>query len=154
MIVVHIIIYKKSFVNSFCEIYSEIIDRVNFFHYDTIKKVIAIFSNILKTLRKTKKITQEQLAEIIGVERSSIAKYESTNTIPSIDVLLKISNYFNVSLDYLLENKQNEKTLTKGQRRFAMYDDEGNIESIITDEKYLDAIKTIIETLPKYEKED
>lgn len=60
------------------------------------------FAEKLKNLRKSKKITQEELAKIINVERSSIGKYESANTIPSNDTLIKIAEYFNVSTDYLL----------------------------------------------------
>lgn len=72
------------------------------------------FSDRLKFLRKQHKITQEQLAKIINVERSSIGKYESSNTIPSIETLIKISKYFNISIDYLLENNVNDtKTLVK-----------------------------------------
>ena len=70
------------------------------------------FSERLKNLRKKKKITQEQLAQIINVERSSIGKYESTNTIPSNDTLIKIAKYFNVSTDYLLGNDNAIQTTT------------------------------------------
>ena len=61
-----------------------------------------MFSDILKKLRKENHITQEALALKIGVERSSIGKYEASGVIPSIDVLLKIADLFNVTLDYLL----------------------------------------------------
>ena len=67
------------------------------------------FSKKLKELRKRHKITQENLANIIGVERSSIGKYESSTTIPSNETLIKIANYFNVSTDYLLGNKEEPK---------------------------------------------
>lgn len=63
------------------------------------------FSQRLKELRKREKITQEQLAQIIGVERSSIGKYE-TGTIPSIEILTRIAKYFNVSTDLLLGNER------------------------------------------------
>ena len=57
----------------------------------------------LKELRKRDRITQIQLAEAIGVERSSIGKYEGNqNVVPSIDVLQSIADYFNVTTDYLL----------------------------------------------------
>ena len=57
----------------------------------------------LKELRKQKNVTQEQLAEAIGVERSSIGKYEGNqNVLPSVDVLKTIADYFQVSTDYLL----------------------------------------------------
>lgn len=58
-------------------------------------------SEKLKKLRKDKKLTQAQLATIIGVERSSIGKYE-TGTTPSMDVLAIFAEYFNVTVDYLL----------------------------------------------------
>ena len=67
------------------------------------------FSQRLKELRKQRKITQETLAKIIGVERSSIGKYESSTTIPSNETLIKIANYFNVSTDYLLGNEKELK---------------------------------------------
>lgn len=62
----------------------------------------------LKSLRQEKKITQEQLAEIIGVERSSIGKYESPNkpVVPSSDIIIKLAEYFNVSVDYLLGREE------------------------------------------------
>ena len=62
-----------------------------------------MLSQRLKELRKKRNITQEQLAEIIGVERSSIGKYEGKqNVVPSVDVLKAIADYFKVSTDYLL----------------------------------------------------
>ena len=66
------------------------------------------FSSRLKALRKSQKITQESLAKIIGVERSSVGKYEANNVIPSIDVLNRIADYFNVSVDYLLGRETND----------------------------------------------
>lgn len=59
-------------------------------------------SEKIKMLRKQRKITQEELAKIINVERSSIGKYE-TGTVPSIGVLIRIAKYFEVSLEYLLD---------------------------------------------------
>ena len=57
----------------------------------------------LKELRKQHGVTQEQLAEAIGVERSSIGKYEGNQgVLPSVDVLKTIADYFDVSTDYLL----------------------------------------------------
>lgn len=62
-----------------------------------------MFAERLKELRKAHRITQEQLASIIGVERSSIGKYEGrSRTIPSDDIKYKIAEFFGVSVDYLL----------------------------------------------------
>ncbi len=57
----------------------------------------------IKSLRKQRKITQEELAKAINVERSSVGKYE-TGTTPSMDILIKIANYFEISVDFLLGN--------------------------------------------------
>ena len=59
------------------------------------------FSAKLKQLRKARKITQEQLAKMINVERSSVGKYE-TGVLPSMEVLRRISTVFDVSVDYLI----------------------------------------------------
>jgi len=62
-----------------------------------------MLGKVLKELRSKHKITQEQLAAAIGVERSSIGKYEGNQSvIPSVDVLKAIADYFNVTTDYLL----------------------------------------------------
>lgn len=61
------------------------------------------FGEQLKTLRKMNKLTQEQLAVILGLERSSIGKYEGKgNIMPSTEILNSIADYFHVSVDYLL----------------------------------------------------
>lgn len=64
-----------------------------------------MFSERLKKSRKSAGLTQEELATRIGVERSSVGKYESTSTIPSPDVLARISKELNVTTDYLLTGK-------------------------------------------------
>lgn len=58
----------------------------------------------LKELRKEHNITQLQLSNKIGVSRSAIAMYETNQTQPDLDVVKKIAEYFNVSIDYLLDN--------------------------------------------------
>lgn len=62
-----------------------------------------MFAERLKQLRKKYGVTQEQLASVIGVERSSIGKYEGkSRVIPSDDIKYRIAEFFNVSVDYLL----------------------------------------------------
>ena len=64
------------------------------------------FSEKLKTLRKEKNISQEQLAEKIHVSRQAITKWESGNGIPDIENLIAISTLFNESLDSLLSEEK------------------------------------------------
>lgn len=54
-------------------------------------------------LRKTKGISQEELADIIGVSRQAVSKWESDQSIPEIDKVIIMSDYFNVSTDYILK---------------------------------------------------
>ena len=64
------------------------------------------FSEVLKELRESHSLTQEQLAKHIDVSRSTIAGYESRNRQPDYDKLVSISRYFHVSVDYLLTGEK------------------------------------------------
>lgn len=67
----------------------------------------------LSKLRKENNYTQEQLADVLGVSRQAISKWESNITYPETDKLIRISELFNCSLDYLL--KDAEETDSKNQ---------------------------------------
>ncbi len=56
----------------------------------------------LKFLRINKKISQQQLADYLGVDRTMVGKYELKNSTPADDVLNKMASYFNVSRSFLL----------------------------------------------------
>lgn len=57
----------------------------------------------LKTLRKGQKLTQQQLADRIGVAKSVVSYYESGDRYPSYDVLVKIARVFHTTTDFLLD---------------------------------------------------
>jgi transcriptional regulator with XRE-family HTH domain len=56
----------------------------------------------LKELRKEKGVTQNEVATPLGVDRSTYGKYETGDSIPDIDKLMWLAEYFDVSVDYLL----------------------------------------------------
>ena len=58
----------------------------------------------LYALRKKSGLSQEQLAEALNVSRQAISKWEGGSATPESDKLLALSNYFGVSLDYLLKD--------------------------------------------------
>lgn len=60
------------------------------------------FCEKLQALRKSRGLTQEELAEALFVSRTAISKWESGRGYPSIDSLKEISSYFSVSIDDLL----------------------------------------------------
>lgn len=62
--------------------------------------------NKIKDYRKSKNITQEEMAKMLNVSRQSYINYESGNTEPSFETLKKISSILNVSIDCLLDNKE------------------------------------------------
>ena len=55
-------------------------------------------------LRSQKKLTQERLAQALGISRASLAKYETNKNEPDLETIRKIANFFDVSIDYLLDN--------------------------------------------------
>lgn len=69
---------------------------------------MSVFAEQLKTLRKINGLTQKELAENVGVQQGAINKWESKQTEPNIEKLVKLADYFDVSLDYLMGGK-NEK---------------------------------------------
>ncbi len=60
------------------------------------------FSEKLQELRKSRSMTQEELAEALFVSRTAISKWESGRGYPSIDSLKEISHYFSVTIDDLI----------------------------------------------------
>lgn len=60
------------------------------------------FGNILKKIRQENNLTQDELAKKINTSRSNIANYENNKNKPSIEVLNKLSEIFDCSIDYLL----------------------------------------------------
>ena len=61
-----------------------------------------MFPKRLKKLRKNKKLKQEELGNFLGLSASTIGMYEHGRRSPDNKTLIKISNYFDVSADYLL----------------------------------------------------
>lgn len=78
----------------------------------------------LAKARKEKNITQEQLADKLGVSRQAISKWESDVAYPETDKLIRMSELFDCSLDYLLKKdvtEKAEKTETSGTQRTAVF---------------------------------
>ena len=57
-------------------------------------------------VRKKAKMTQTELAKKLGITRGTIANWELGTSNPSVDMLLKLSEIFNVTTDYLLEKEK------------------------------------------------
>jgi transcriptional regulator with XRE-family HTH domain len=87
----------------------------------------------LKQLREEKGLTQKELAAILGLKhQTSISNYENNNQKPPSDILGKLSEIFNVSVDYLLgftDDKEN-KNLTYQLYEFVKMLDDSTISEI------------------------
>lgn len=66
------------------------------------------FGNTLKKLRLQEDLTQQQLADRLGVTKSVISYYELSERYPSPEVLTKLASVFHVSTDYLLGLEKGE----------------------------------------------
>lgn len=66
-------------------------------------RVYKIFGMRLKELRKDEKLTQEELAEKMKVSKTTIVNYENGNRKVPLEMVVKFSKYFNVTVDSLLD---------------------------------------------------
>ncbi len=63
---------------------------------------MANFSDRLKELRKSKNLTQKQMSEVLHTTLRQYQRYESGDQTTTLDNLIKIADYFDVSIDYLV----------------------------------------------------
>ena len=93
------------------------------------------FSDNLKKIRKEHNLSQEQIAEQLGVSRQSVSKWESGQAYPEMDKMLQLCRLFNLNIDELLNQDIKEVNNTKQAKN--------NINKFIDD--FLDYItKTLI----------
>ncbi len=83
----------------------------------------------LKELRKEKNITQEELAEKMGVSRRTVSRWETGSNMPDMDILIDISDFYEVDLREILDgerkNKQMDKEVKETVLKVAEYENEG-----------------------------
>ena len=66
--------------------------------------------------RKANNLTQEQLAELMGVTRQSISRWEQNVAYPEVEKILRLSDILNVSCDYLLKENETRKSITSDEK--------------------------------------
>lgn len=105
--------------------------------------------NRIKTLREEFGYTQQDLANKLNSSKSVIGLYENETRKPSLEILLKLSEVFNCSIDYLL-GKTNIRNYDKDEQefRFAYHKEMDGL----TDEEIADALKFYKEMKKKYSK--
>ncbi len=94
-----------------------------------------ILGEKITLLRKKNNYSQEDLANELGISRQSVSKWESGNSIPDLDKIIKISNLFGVSTDYLLKDELEEEILSETDEML----EEGKIVSLEEANEFLEA---------------
>ena len=67
----------------------------------------------LKKLRSEKQLTQEQLAEILGVTNRSISRWENGVNMPDFDLVIEIAEFYNVSIEEILDGERKNELIDK-----------------------------------------
>ena len=100
-------------------------------------------STRIKELRKSKGLTQQAFAKKFEISKQTVSNYENNERTPDVDMLISISNHFDVSIDYLVgrTNSLEDQPVVVGKKLLTNYE---KLNSIIG--SLLDQInKTVIE---------
>lgn len=98
-----------------------------------------MLSNRLKELRKINQMTQIDLAKRLDVTAGAVGLWETGKRIPDIEMILKISEVFNVTSDYLMGGKSENQIIIIGRN--------GEFKSFSLNEKDLNAITRLADSL-------
>lgn len=101
------------------------------------------FSDNFKTMRKKHALTQEQLAEALGVSCQAVSKWETNSSYPDISLLPIIADYFGVSVDYLIGHDAS-KQLEEINNVCMLADD------LFAERRYMEAISPLREMLIRH----
>lgn len=89
----------------------------------------------LKKLRNEKDLTQEQLAEKFGVSRRSVSRWEGGYNLPDIDILIEMSDFYEVELKELLNGERKNEQMENKEKEMAFMVTDYNIEKNMKDAK-------------------
>ena len=127
------------------------------------------FQNIFKQLRLSSGLTQVEMAEKLGISRSTIGMYETGAREPDFDTLEKIADFFNVDIDYLLGRTEKTTILPETAGKYYLNDETAKVAQEIFENKELRGLfdtardaspedlktpQTILEALKRKEKGD
>lgn len=75
-----------------------------------------MFSKRLRYLRKEKKLSQQKIADYLGISRQGYGKYEDGRSEPDHQTLVELATYFNVTIDYLLGRTNNPEVSEENEK--------------------------------------
>lgn len=103
------------------------------------------FANVIKSLRRNADMTQEELAEALGITSQAVSRWETGAATPDVPTVLKLAYYFDVTTDHLLEadTGRAESEITRCLEE---------CETLVRDGNTADAVEMYRSTLEKYPK--
>ena len=105
----------------------------------------------LKKIRKQYKMTQEDIATLLGISRSGYTYYETGKTLPSIDVLQKLAVMYNTTIDTVVGNPAKKSQL--GNYNESMFVAESNVDPLMCMKKDEQALIMAFRLLENQEKD-
>ena len=94
-------------------------------------------SENIRAFRKERKLTQEQLAEVLGVTTGAVYKWESGQSVPELDMIVEMADFFDTSVDVLLGYKMKDNSLSRTVERINRYLYNGDPLALTEAEKVL-----------------
>ncbi len=91
----------------------------------------------IRTLRKQRSLTQEQLAEVLGVTAGAVYKWEAKLSQPELNMVMELADFFDTSVDVLLGYEMKDNHIAKSVQRLKDYRHEKNKEGLAEAEKSL-----------------
>ena len=109
--------------------------------------------NRIKEIRTEAKMSQKEFAQIFGIAQNTLSQYENEKRDPDTSLLIQISDYFHVTVDYLLGNSDSKSPVnnspTDDDIKFALFGGEKGI----SDEAYEDVKRFAAFIKEKYKKD-
>ncbi len=88
----------------------------------------------LKELRNEKNLTQEQLAEFLGVSRRTVSRWETGSNMPDLDILIEMADFYDVDLRELLDGERISENMNEEMKetlgKVASYNEMLNLKSM------------------------
>lgn len=94
----------------------------------------------INKLRMDKNLSMRELGDKVGVSHAHISKLESGINSPSVDLLEKLAEYFNIDISYFFISEEEEKMFSESERSL-LYDRDLSTESIKKNYKLIDEIE-------------
>lgn len=108
--------------------------------------VTQIFAKRLKGLRESVGLSQGDLAEKLGVSRGSISYYENESRVPDIVFLEKVSEYFDVGINFLLGHSENQNPSNEDLGLYIDFSDKAIGKLLISSKSYGSSLSALIES--------